>query len=202
MQQSMTRVGSVAARKGCKSLATKSFSVSVAHLLGQRAQRFESVTPCTRVLDAVDRMASNNVGSLIVLEDGRLEGIVTERDVLLGTPRLHARAQQDDAPLLVSDIMTRDPVTVRATATVGDCLSIMTDDGNRFRHLPVVDGGELVGVLSIRDLCDQITEDHRDEVAQLSTQVNKLAALVAEDLRKLSGRSGWYLRFCNMVALR
>lgn len=176
-----------------RGLATKSFSVSVAQLLGPRAQSFESVAPQAQVLDAVNRMAHHNVGSLIVLDGAQLAGIITERDVLLGTARLHHAAASGLPPLLVSDIMTRDPVTVPATATVGDCLSIMTDDSNRFRHLPVVDEGELVGVLSIRDLCDQVARDHHDEVAELSTQVRKLALLLGNSLSSPPDRS-WLTR--------
>lgn len=107
------------ARRG---LVTKSFSVSVAQIMSPRTQRFESVTPSTRVLNAVERMACNNVGSLIVMENGALRGIVTERDVLVNVTRMVSNTNN----MYVRDIMTHNPVTVDASSTVGECLSIMS----------------------------------------------------------------------------
>lgn len=169
-------------------LATKSFTVTVAQLLSARARQFESVTPDTRILNAVERMACNNVGSLIVVSPhgGSLEGIVTERDVLVNVNRISG-----DNSLKVSDVMTRNPVTVESTATVGECLTIMSDEDHRFRHLPVTDNGELVGVLSIRDLCDRVADDHQSEVAELSAQVAKLANVLGNDLKRLSVDRSW-----------
>ena len=182
-----------------RTMATKSFTVTVAQLLSARARRFESVTPDTGVLCAVERMACNNVGSLIVVspDDGRLQGILTERDVLVNVARLMSR-QRENATLAVRDIMSCDPVTVDATATVGECLTIMSDEHHRFRHLPVTHDGELVGVLSIRDLCDRVAEDHQNEVRELSEQVAKLANVLGSDLQRYSPGRTWYSWFRHL----
>lgn len=174
--------------------STKSFGVSVAQLLSGRTRQYESVSPNTRVLDAVERMALKNVGSLVVLQEGRLEGIVTERDVLVNVRRM---VGTDD--MRVQEIMTRDVVTVDASATVGECMSIMTEPHNRFRHLPVVDRDELVGVLSIRDLCDSLTRSHETEVAGLQTQVEKLSTAFGSDVKRLSSEQGWTSRLRWMM---
>ncbi len=160
-----------------KMLATKSFSVSVAQILDGRARQYEHIAAHAPVLDAVERMSVNAVGSLIVLNAGCMEGIVTERDVLTNIPRI---MQQQDKRITVDSIMTRHPVTVDASATVGECMAIMSH--NNFRHLPVTDEGELVGVLSIRDLVDQVAKDHQDEVSELHGQVQKLASVLGADM--------------------
>jgi CBS domain-containing protein len=96
------------------------------------------------VLAAVRRMAERNVGAVLVLEDGRLAGIMTERDVL----RALASGLSDDA--VVGDHMTEHPDTIAPDDTTEHAVVLMIHGG--YRHLPVVDGHELVGVLSIRDL--------------------------------------------------
>jgi len=146
-------------------------------------------------------MIRNNVGSLIVLRSStqkrELCGIITERDILKSFHTV-----DKDRP--VCEIMTRNPVTVRASATVGECLEIMTDENNRFRHLPVtddeVDGEELVGVLSIRDLCDSLTNDHREEVRELALQLNKMANIVGEDINRYSSRQhSWAVKVRDLL---
>jgi CBS domain-containing protein len=96
------------------------------------------------VVAAVQRMAERNVGAVLVLEDGRLAGIMTERDVL----RALASGLRDDA--VVGDHMTAHPDTIAPDDTTEHAVVLMIHGG--YRHLPVVDGDELVGVLSIRDL--------------------------------------------------
>lgn len=184
-----------------RAFATKSFSVSVAQLLGARSRQFESISIEAPISSAVDRMIRNNVGSLIVLDTdissnssrSALRGIITERDILKS---FHVAK---DRP--VSDIMTSHPVTVEASATVGQCLEIMTDEANRFRHLPVTDGvdGELVGVLSIRDLCDSLTNDHREEVRELAQQLNKMANIVGEDINRYSIQDSWTAKVRDLL---
>lgn len=158
-----------------KTNITGAFSVSVAQILDGRARQYEHVQARAPVLSAVERMSVNGVGSLIVLDAGMMEGIVTERDILVNIPRI----MQPETPLSVGEIMSRNPVTIDAAATIGECMAIMSD--NNFRHLPVTDENELVGVVSIRDLVNQVAKDHHHEVSRLSTELNKLASVLGNE---------------------
>lgn len=104
-----------------------------------------AVEPTATVAEAATVMGGHHVGSALVIEGGRASGIFTERDVLraLGS-------DFDAAHHPVADWMTHDPTTVDAGADVRIARDLMLDGG--FRHLPVTDGGELVGIVSIRDL--------------------------------------------------
>jgi CBS domain-containing protein len=103
------------------------------------------------VLGVVQRMADRNVGAVLVVEDGRLVGIMTERDLM----RALARGLRDDA--VVGECMTADPETIAPDDTIEHAGVLMIHGG--YRHLPVVDGEEVVGVLSIRDLVRVVVED-------------------------------------------
>jgi CBS domain-containing protein len=104
-----------------------------------------TVTPSTTVGEAVALMAQYRVGSTMVMEGSRLIGIFTERDTVRAISHSH------DAPAHeVSSWMTRDPMTVGPEEEVEVALRVMLDHG--FRHLPVMEGGELIGLVSIRDL--------------------------------------------------
>ena len=100
--------------------------------------------PAERLQDAAARMLERRVGAILVLEGERLAGILTERDVL----RAVGRGFEADA--LVSQWMTPRPETIEPSATTDDALLLMYQGG--FRHLPVVDGEELVGIVSVRDV--------------------------------------------------
>jgi CBS domain-containing protein len=103
------------------------------------------------IVAVVERMADRNVGAVLVLEDGRLAGIMTERDLL----RALARGLRDDA--VVGEYMTADPDTIAPDDTIEHAAVLMIHGG--YRHLPVVDGDDVVGVLSIRDLVQVVVED-------------------------------------------
>jgi CBS domain-containing protein len=103
------------------------------------------------VVAVARRMADRNVGAVLVLEEGRLAGIMTERDLL----RAVARGLSDDA--VVGECMTADPDTIAPDDTIEHAAVLMIHGG--YRHLPVVDGDEVVGVLSIRDLVQVVVED-------------------------------------------
>ena len=112
-----------------------------------------TVAPSAMIIQAVGAMSKAGVGSVLVLEDGALMGILTERDVLRAFDQMHAD------PARVSPIskgMTRDPQTIDADATVGEAMDRMLEGG--FRHLPVMDGGALVGIVSMRDLARSISK--------------------------------------------
>ncbi len=98
------------------------------------------------VFEAVKRMVEANVGSLLVTERGEITGIVTERDYLRRVA-LEGRTDKDTA---VGEIMSSPLVVVTPQTTIDECMAVMTDQ--RIRHLPVVDGGEVVGVVSIGDV--------------------------------------------------
>jgi CBS domain-containing protein len=110
-----------------------------------------TVEPEMPVIAVVQRMADRNVGAVLVLEAGRLAGIMTERDLM----RAVARGLRDDA--VVGECMTADPDTIAPDDTIEHAAVLMIHGG--YRHLPVVDGDDVVGVLSIRDLVQVVVED-------------------------------------------
>jgi len=109
------------------------------------------------VAEAARRMAKKNVGAVVVIEDGRLVGIFTERDVVF---RVVARGL-DPAQTRVGEAMTPSPLTIDAAERFGHALLIMHD--NRFRHLPVIENGKLVGIVSARSALDPDLEDFVSE---------------------------------------
>src|SRR5215218_2129031 len=110
-----------------------------------------SVEPGDRIAEVAQRMVERNIGAVLVLDSGRLAGIMTERDLM----RAVARGLHGDA--VVSDYMTRDPESIEPDDTTEHAAVLMLHGG--FRHLPVVDGDDVVGILSIRDLMHVALED-------------------------------------------
>ena len=120
-----------------------------------------TIAPGDSVFDAVRLMAAKGIGALLVMEGERIVGIVTERDyarkiILMG------RASKDTP---VSDIMTTAVMYVRPDHTNEECMALMTE--NRLRHLPVLDNGRLVGLISIGDLVKDIISEQRFLIEQL-----------------------------------
>ena len=109
-----------------------------------------SIGPNATVIDAIRFMDEKNVGALPVVDNGKLVGIVSERDYTRKVI-LKARSSKDT---LVSDIMTRELVTVNPRDGVTECMRIITE--KRVRHLPVLEGADLVGILSIGDVVNWI----------------------------------------------
>jgi CBS domain-containing protein len=118
----------------------------VSDLLKGKERKLLTISSEASVYDAVKQMVDANVGSLLVTVDGRIEGIVTERDYLRRVT-LEGRTDQDTQ---VHEIMTTPLVVVRPDTSVDECMAIMTD--RRIRHVPVVEDGEIVGMVSIGDL--------------------------------------------------
>lgn len=139
---------------------------TVKQLLQAKGSAVHGISPQASVLDAIKLMAEKGIGALVVLDEGRLTGMVSERDyarkvILLG------RASQSTA---VREIMTDKVVTVRSEQTVEDCMALMTD--KRIRHLPVVDNGKLVGVVSIGDLVKEVIADREETIKQLESYIH------------------------------
>jgi len=138
---------------------------TVNQLLRVKGGQIYSVTPVDSVLRAIEIMATRHVGALLVMNQDTLVGIISERDyarkVILKNRSSH------DTP--VSDIMSPRPVTVSPDATVHRCMEIMTE--GRFRHLPVVEEGRVVGMLSIGDLVKAVIADQSEKIEQLERYI-------------------------------
>ena len=137
----------------------------IADVLRGKGATVATVGPTATVAELVATLSSYNVGAMPVVDGGRLVGIVSERDVVR---RLHA----DGAALLgsrVADIMTPDVTTCAPGDLVADLARVMT--AGRFRHLPVVEGGELVGIVSIGDLVKARIDLLESEREQLQSYI-------------------------------
>ena len=134
---------------------------TVRQLLDEKGHNIESVHPDDSVFDAVQKLANANIGSLIVVEDGRPVGIFTERDYARNVI-LKGKASPTTP---VRDIMTTRVIYVQPEQTVEECMAIMTD--KHIRHLPVLEGEKLVGMISIGDLVKSIIADQKYTIEQL-----------------------------------
>ncbi|WP_411832834.1 CBS domain-containing protein [Pseudoxanthomonas mexicana] len=138
---------------------------TVRQLLGDKSPEIFTVSPDDSVLVAINEMAARAIGALLVMQDGVLEGIVSERDYARKII-LHGRSS---AGTQVREIMTADVITVGPDDTVDRCMQVVT--GHRIRHLPVVDAGTVIGVISIGDLVKAVIEDQQVELDQLQRYI-------------------------------
>ena len=119
---------------------------TVRNILQIKGNAVHTVTPGTSVYEALEDLENNNMGSLVVVENGKLIGIFTERDYARKVI-LKGRSSKDTQ---VRDIMTERPIYVTPEATIEECMQLMSS--KNFRHLPVLENDQLVGVISISDL--------------------------------------------------
>ena len=138
---------------------------SVRMLLRAKGHQILSVSPDTAVFDALQTMAERNVGALLVLDGGRLVGIFSERDYARKII-LKGKASRTTP---VREIMTAEVLCVGPDQTLADCMTLMTE--RRVRHLPVVDEGALVGVISIGDVVKDIISEQEYIIEQLQTYI-------------------------------
>ncbi len=124
-----------------------------------------SVHPGSTVLEALNLMAEKGIGAVLVIEQGRLVGIVSERDYA----RKVVLMERSSYNTQVRDIMTQGVITVTSAQTNEYCMTLMTD--KRLRHLPVVDGDELMGLISIGDLVKDIMSDQQSMIHQLEQYI-------------------------------
>lgn len=124
-----------------------------------------SISPASTVWDAIKMMTEKGVGALLVTENEALVGIVSERDYLKKVA-LMGRASQTTA---VSEIMTPNPFTVSPNQDMEACMKLMTE--KRIRHLPVVDNGKLIAMISIRDLLESTMEEQKHLIQQLEQYI-------------------------------
>ena len=134
-------------------------------LLAEKDSGVHTVTPDTSVVDAVRAMNHHNIGALLVLEGNTIVGIFTERDVLV---RVVAPGL-DPLTTAVREVMTRNPVCVTSAMPVEGAMVLIT--GKRFRHLPVVENGQLRGLISSGDLTRWVVRDQQHQIEHLNAYI-------------------------------
>jgi len=139
--------------------------LQVKHLLADKGNRVFSIGPDEAVLVAVRMMADRHIGALLVMNGNELTGIVSERDYARKII-LQGRASSETP---IRDIMTSPVVTVGPNDSIDTCMRVCTE--RRIRHLPVVDGGKVVGVLSIGDLVKAVISAQSQEIEQLQRYI-------------------------------
>jgi len=138
---------------------------TVKHLLERKGTQIYSVEPDDPVLEAIGLMAERHVGALLVMRGAELVGIVSERDYA----RKVILKDRSSAETLVWQIMSAPVTTVTPDHTVNQCMQMVTDQ--RVRHLPVVSGGRVVGVISIGDLVKAVIEEQQQQIEQLERYI-------------------------------
>ena len=139
----------------------------VKHLLDAKGRKVLSISADASVFDAIKMMADESVGSLVVLdENDGLVGIVTERDYARQVI-VKGRSSGDTR---VADIMTADVLTTSCDRTVNSCMEIMTE--KKLRHLPVVEDGRVIAMVSIGDLVQAIIADQKEEIEHLEHYIS------------------------------
>lgn len=140
--------------------------MTVRQLLSKKGSRVETIGPDQTVYEALERMARADIGALPVMEDGALAGIVTERDYARKVI-LAGRASRETR---VREIMSSPVVTVEPNATMEACMEIMTD--RRLRHLPVLEDGHMVGIISIGDVVKTVISEQEFMIEQLQNYID------------------------------
>ena len=135
-------------------------------LLNDKGRKIYSVSPETMVYDAIKLMNEAKVGALLVIEDNKLVGIISERDyarrVILENRSSH------ETP--VKDIMTPDVITVAPGQSVEDCMKLMSE--NHIRHLPVAENGQVIGVISTMDVVSSIISERESVINHLENYIS------------------------------
>ncbi len=140
---------------------------TVRELLAEKTQRaLVSVGPDDTVLEAVTRMVRANVGAILILDEGRVRGIMTERDYLRFVTELGRTAR--DTPVL--ELMTRKVIYTTPDTCIDDVMAMMTEA--RIRHMPVMDGDKLAGLISIGDCVKAISRDREVQLRTLEAYIS------------------------------
>lgn len=139
--------------------------MKIREILGRKGSDVVTATPDISVLDAMRVLVDHNIGSVVVVEDGAVRGILTERDVL----RLGAEDPDRLAATPVGDVMSTDLLVGTPEDDTHYCMDVMTE--NRIRHLPVMEAGSLEGIVSIGDIVNACRRDAEKEVRHLKDYI-------------------------------
>jgi CBS domain-containing protein len=137
----------------------------ITELLKKRDSNLFQVASNVTVFDGLKLLAEYGVGAMLVMEQGKLVGIFSERDYT----RKVALLGKNSKETMVADIMTRSIVSVTPSTGTRVCMTLMST--KKIRHLPVLDGDKVLGLISIRDLMDDIIADHEQTISQLQTYI-------------------------------
>ena len=137
----------------------------LSELMEKRDIKAWSVGPKDSVFSALQVLSDRDVGALMVIENGKLVGVFSERDYTRKIA-LSGRSSKDTK---VQDIMTSPVLTVTAKTRTRDCMALMSQ--KKIRHLPVMDGDKAIGMISIRDIMDDIISDHELTISQLQSYI-------------------------------
>jgi CBS domain-containing protein len=137
----------------------------VSEILKKHEGTLWHVHPDDTVFSALQLLADYEVGALMVMDGGRLVGVLSERDYT----RKVALQSRNSKETLVSDIMTRNVLVVTPHTGTRACMALMSE--KKIRHLPVVENGTVLGMISIRDIMDDIIADHEQTISQLESYI-------------------------------
>lgn len=138
---------------------------TVRQLLDTKSPEIHSISPDAPVIDAIRLMAERRIGALLVMDGLRLAGMLSERDYARKIV-LQGRSSKDTP---VRDIMTAEVVSVSPADNTDQCMQLVTD--SRIRHLPVIEDGQVIGVISIGDLVKAVIEEQRQELDHLQRYI-------------------------------
>jgi len=138
----------------------------VLELLKNRNSMVFQVGPSVSVFEALGLLADYGVGALVVIDHGQLVGVMSERDYT----RKVALQGKNSKQTTVADIMTREVITVSPNTNTHACMSLMSQ--KKIRHLPVLDGPKVIGMISIRDILDDIIADHEQTISHLTNYIS------------------------------
>lgn len=139
----------------------------VSELLKKRDFTLWHTSPNDTVFDALKLLAGHGVGALVVMQHGKLVGVLSERDYTRKVA-LQGKSSKDT---LVEDIMSREVLVVSPNTRTGECMALMSQ--KKIRHLPVVEGDTVIAMLSMRDIMDDIIAEHEFTISQLESYINQ-----------------------------
>jgi CBS domain-containing protein len=131
----------------------------------KKIQKILSIEPSKTILDALEQMAEHNIGALLVMEDTKLVGIFSERDYARKGILKGRKAKSTH----IHELMTPNVFTVESTMSTKDCLEILNE--KKFRHLPVVDSGKVMGIISVGDLVSAVLAEQKDHITYLENYI-------------------------------
>ena len=138
---------------------------TVRDMIRKKGSEVFAIAPEATVFDALQMMAEHNTGALLIMSDGEVVGILSERDCIRKVELMGKKARDTK----VSEIMTSHVITVDCSQPLEECMALMIE--KNIRHLPVFDGGELMGLLSVRDVLKEVVEVQQMMLSQLERYI-------------------------------